>query len=236
MHDPTTSTEPLPPSMQDDQYDQSRSKSGDQATTSRLSGTSQAWVEVSSSPSSAEDLSPPASGSGFSSEEMMSVPRSSNRVGKAVSEPVPKDSSTSGRNAGDLDATKGRKSGPASRTQIGRPNARSQSHQTPPSQPPSLTLSLFTKPSHLTFSRIVAVLGINLVLPFINGVMLGFGEIFAREAVKVGKIWWTEGNSFFRSSDSGSDDRIRLERGRDDSSAGGRGIAGVGLSGSGGFP
>ncbi|WWC91619.1 uncharacterized protein L201_006565 [Kwoniella dendrophila CBS 6074] len=57
----------------------------------------------------------------------------------------------------------------------------------PPSQPPSLTLSLFN-PSQLTVKRVLAVIGINLFLPFVNGVFLGFGEIFAREVVRVGKL------------------------------------------------
>lgn len=60
----------------------------------------------------------------------------------------------------------------------------------PPKQPPSLALSLFTMPSHRSLLRITAVLGINLVLPFINGVMLGFGEIFARETVQWTRRWW----------------------------------------------
>ena len=101
------------------------------------------------------------------------------------------------------------------------------SHQTPPAQPPSLTLSIFTMPSHLSFSRVFAVMSINLVLPFINGVMLGFGEIFAREVVKVSRSWWREGGSVFRSSERRDPDR---------SFGGGRGVAGVGLSAGGGFP
>ena len=84
-------------------------------------------------------------------------------------------------------------------------------------------------PSHLTFSRVVAVLGINLVLPFINGVMLGFGEIFAREVVKVGRIWYREGGSSVGMLLG------KKEEGRS-SFGGARGVAAVGLSGSGGFP
>jgi hypothetical protein len=60
----------------------------------------------------------------------------------------------------------------------------------PPYQPPSLALSLFTSPSHRSIARIAAVVGINLILPFINGVMLGFGEIFARETVIFGRRLW----------------------------------------------
>ncbi|AAW45642.1 hypothetical protein CNBH3770 [Cryptococcus deneoformans B-3501A] len=89
----------------------------------------------------------------------------------------------------------------------------------PPTQPPSLTLTLFTNASSLSIPRIFAVIGINLVLPFINGVMLGFGEIFAREVVKVGKAVWRGERSLFN-----------WNRG---SGLGGRGTTGVGLSGAG---
>lgn len=81
---------------------------------------------------------------------------------------------------------------------------------------PSLTLSIFTKPGSLTLSRVIAALGINLVLPFINGVFLGLGEIFAREAVRVGRLWWRG-------------DREWATR----KTTGGRGTAGVGLSAAG---
>lgn len=89
---------------------------------------------------------------------------------------------------------------------------------TNPSVPqPSLTLSIFTRPGSLTVSRVMAALGINLVLPFINGVFLGLGEIFAREAVRFGRIWWREK----KSGDA--------EKGW----TGGKGTAGVGLSAAG---
>ena len=223
-YDPTTSTEPLPPSMQEAKPSTYPLPSGS-TSDSRHSATSQTWVEVSGSPSSAEDLSPPATASGFASgEEMMSVSRSSNRTGQALTDLVPKEVSTSGLSQADTRSTA---AGPSRTEGSGNPP---QSHQTPPAQPPSLTLSLFTSPSHLTMSRIIAVIGINLVLPFVNGVMLGFGEIFAREVVKVGKVWWRAGGSLLRSSQN------RYQRSVDDTFAGGRGVAGVGLSGSGGFP
>ncbi|WWC71925.1 uncharacterized protein I206_105884 [Kwoniella pini CBS 10737] len=85
----------------------------------------------------------------------------------------------------------------------------------PPQQPPSLTLSLFD-PSQLTFRRVLAVVGINLILPFVNGVFLGFGEIFAREVVRVGKLVWRG-------------ERTIWSFGR--GAAAGRGTSGVGLSG-----
>jgi hypothetical protein len=77
---------------------------------------------------------------------------------------------------------------------------------------------MFTSPSNLSVSKVLAIVGINLVLPFINGVFLGFGEIFAREAVRTGRYWWRNGISLF---------------GRGGNA--GRGTSGVGLSGSGGF-
>ncbi|KAH9814057.1 hypothetical protein DFH28DRAFT_1108318 [Melampsora americana] len=58
-----------------------------------------------------------------------------------------------------------------------------------PTPIPSLTLSLFRHlfDDRLTWDRkigcITATLAINLFLPFINGIMLGFGEIAARELV-----------------------------------------------------
>jgi hypothetical protein len=73
---------------------------------------------------------------------------------------------------------------------------------------------------------VIAVLGINLVLPFINGVMLGFGEIFAREVVRVGKLVYRGERGLFG----------WRRRGGSDDFAGGRGVTSVGLSGSGGFP
>ncbi|EGG00078.1 uncharacterized protein MELLADRAFT_112193 [Melampsora larici-populina 98AG31] len=54
---------------------------------------------------------------------------------------------------------------------------------------PSLTLSLFQHlfDDRLTWQRkigcMTATLAINLFLPFVNGIMLGFGEIAARELV-----------------------------------------------------
>ena len=71
-------------------------------------------------------------------------------------------------------------------------------------------------------------MGINLVLPFINGVMLGFGEIFAREAFKLGRMVFKGERSLFgyrRGADGPEGQR-----------GAGRGVASVGLSGSGGFP
>lgn len=69
-------------------------------------------------------------------------------------------------------------------------NPASEPNQPPNPQPiPSLTLSLFRHlfDDRLSWSRkigcMTATLAINLFLPFINGIMLGFGEIAARELV-----------------------------------------------------
>jgi hypothetical protein len=61
----------------------------------------------------------------------------------------------------------------------------------PPPAPTSATLAVFDS-SLSTSTRIKAfasALAINLVLPFINGVMLGFGEIFAKNIV-LGWFGW----------------------------------------------
>ncbi|OAV96064.1 hypothetical protein PTTG_26454 [Puccinia triticina 1-1 BBBD Race 1] len=68
---------------------------------------------------------------------------------------------------------------------------------------PSITLSLFT---HLTDPSLSwatklgcfgATLGINFLLPFINGVMLGFGEIAAREFLGVYFGWGPAGYRYY---------------------------------------
>ncbi|WOO79236.1 uncharacterized protein LOC62_02G002764 [Vanrija pseudolonga] len=91
-----------------------------------------------------------------------------------------------------------------------------------PTQPPSLTLSIFTNHGALTARRVLAALGINLVLPFINGIMLGLGEITAREAVRVGRLWWRG-------------ERAIAGIWHRKPSSGAGSVSGVGLSGSGGF-
>lgn len=178
-YDPTTSTEPLPPSMTDTPSP-SRPAPTDSAAVSRHSATSQAWEEISGPSSSSHE---------------------SQESGDIVKVPHPR---------------------------FKQPE---QAQNPPPAAPPSLTLSLFTMPGHLSFRRVMAVFGINLILPFVNGVMLGFGEIFAREAVRVGRVWYREGGSFF-----GHMFGRRQGGAGEVGGAGGRGVAGVGLSGSGGFP
>lgn len=57
--------------------------------------------------------------------------------------------------------------------------------------PPSATLSVFDSrlPTSARAWALVSALSINLLLPFINGVMLGFGEIFARSVA--GRFGWS---------------------------------------------
>lgn len=196
MYDPTTSTEPLPPSMQSTPSPSGpTSHPSESQAASRHSATSGAWEEVSGNMSSGEDLSPAAS-SGSSSQGRSTQPN------KSI---VPSNENEKHSLV---------------------PSNSGQRGNSPPSQPPSLTLSLFTSPSNLSLSRVVAVLGINLFLPFVNGVMLGFGEIFAREVVKVGRLVIKGERSLFSGWGNGTSE----ERGRV------RGVEGVGLSGSGGFP
>ncbi|OCF39182.1 hypothetical protein I317_07042 [Kwoniella heveanensis CBS 569] len=141
-----------------------------------------------------EDVSG-ASGSGSGSGENVSPPQSSSEDSDIVNINLPHSSSASNK-----------------------PN-QPQGQGQPPHQPPSLTLSLFTMPSSLSVSRVLAVVGINLVLPFINGVFLGFGEIFAREAVRVGRAVWRGERALFGFGRGGA------------AGFGGRGTGGVGLSG-----
>ncbi|KAL4064503.1 hypothetical protein V8B97DRAFT_2038528 [Scleroderma yunnanense] len=59
--------------------------------------------------------------------------------------------------------------------------------QAPPSTIPSITNSAISRRTRL--SLVLSSLAINLLLPFVNGVMLGFGEIFAKN-VLVGWFGW----------------------------------------------
>ncbi|KAK7454636.1 hypothetical protein VKT23_011389 [Stygiomarasmius scandens] len=72
----------------------------------------------------------------------------------------------------------------------------------PPEQPVTATLSIFDS-SLSTKTRLMALgsaLAINLLLPFVNGVMLGFGEIFAKDVVLRWLGWKTERPGFVSSS------------------------------------
>ncbi|KAH7873844.1 hypothetical protein F5879DRAFT_926657 [Lentinula edodes] len=57
--------------------------------------------------------------------------------------------------------------------------------QSPPTAPTSATLSVFdnTLSTSTRVKAFASALAINLLLPFVNGVMLGFGEIFAKNVV-----------------------------------------------------
>jgi hypothetical protein len=48
-----------------------------------------------------------------------------------------------------------------------------------PSSPSGSPMVLYSPP---TFWRIIRGAAINLILPFVNGLMMGFGELFAHEA------------------------------------------------------
>jgi len=66
-------------------------------------------------------------------------------------------------------------------------------HPQPPSQQPpnSVTLAIFdsTLSMRTRVTAFLSSLAVNLFLPFVNGVMLGFGEIFAKEIV-MGWLGW----------------------------------------------
>lgn len=57
--------------------------------------------------------------------------------------------------------------------------------------PPSATMAIFDAnlPLQTRLGALASSLAINCLLPFINGVMLGFGEIFAKNVV-VGWLGW----------------------------------------------
>ncbi|RDB25901.1 hypothetical protein Hypma_006493 [Hypsizygus marmoreus] len=72
----------------------------------------------------------------------------------------------------------------------------SRQHPTPPlPAPPSATLAIFDS-TLTTRTRVTALftsLAINMLLPFVNGVMLGFGEIFAKNVVMEWFGWKASG-------------------------------------------
>jgi len=67
----------------------------------------------------------------------------------------------------------------------------SNTHPTPAAAPFSATLTIFdtTLPTRTRVSALFSSLAINMLLPFVNGVMLGFGEIFAKNVV-IGWFGW----------------------------------------------
>ena len=81
-----------------------------------------------------------------------------------------------------------------------------------PSRPPASTAILDS--SLTTKTRVVALLGsltINLFLPFVNGVMMGFGEIFA-ENVLWKWLGWTKSRNSRIDKGSGSVGDVGLRR------------------------
>lgn len=75
------------------------------------------------------------------------------------------------------------KDAPASAPTHSSPNAPASQSARP--SPPSMTLSIFNTslPIRTRAIAFVSALTINMFLPFVNGVMLGFGEIFARSVI-----------------------------------------------------
>ena len=94
---------------------------------------------------------------------------------------------------------------------------------------PSATLSIFD-PTLSTRTRLLALtssLTINFLLPFINGVMLGFGEIFAKGVVgwfRTGS--WTVGTGFGSGGGAGIGGGMGDGRGRMSATAVGVGAVG----------
>jgi len=75
------------------------------------------------------------------------------------------------------------------------PTAQEPPPHTPANKPPiSATLAVFDSslPAKARISALFASLAINMVLPFVNGVMLGFGELFAKNVV-LGWFGWKVG-------------------------------------------
>ena len=60
-----------------------------------------------------------------------------------------------------------------------------------PAPPPTATLAVFdsTLSTRTRLKALFSSFAINMLLPFINGVMLGFGEIFAKNVI-LGWLGW----------------------------------------------
>ncbi|KAJ3734223.1 hypothetical protein DFJ43DRAFT_1152430 [Lentinula guzmanii] len=73
----------------------------------------------------------------------------------------------------------------------GHEESRAAPSRSPPTAPASATLSVFDASLSTTtrFRAFASALAINLLLPFVNGVMLGFGEIFAKNVI-LGWFGW----------------------------------------------
>lgn len=68
-------------------------------------------------------------------------------------------------------------------------------HPPHPQEPTSVTMAIFdtTLTTRTRVTALCSSLAINLLLPFVNGVMLGFGEIFAKNIVLEWLGWRTGG-------------------------------------------
>ncbi|BEI88070.1 uncharacterized protein CcaverHIS019_0107880 [Cutaneotrichosporon cavernicola] len=154
----------------------------EEAASSPSAPPSTAWEELSGTQSSIEDISAspvvPATGSygssrsGGSSSPEKPKPKAAGTKGDGKKEDIPFPAGITPTSQG-VNQAAGAAAVPE-----------------PANATPSLTLSIFTAPGGLTTKRVLAALGINLLLPFINGIMLGLGEITAREFVRVGRLWW----------------------------------------------
>ena len=71
------------------------------------------------------------------------------------------------------------------------PRAAASAAAPPPVAAASVTLAVFddSLPKGTRIWALITSLSVNMLLPFVNGVMLGFGEIFAKTVV-VGWLGW----------------------------------------------
>ncbi|KAL0954860.1 hypothetical protein HGRIS_003796 [Hohenbuehelia grisea] len=89
----------------------------------------------------------------------------------------------------------------------------------PQADPPSATLTVFdtSLSTRTRVKALVSALAINLLLPFVNGVMLGFGEIFAKNVVLEWFGWNQPARTGRLAAMKGLSSSNRFRRGSDDS-------------------
>ncbi|KAF8656872.1 hypothetical protein AX16_002418 [Volvariella volvacea WC 439] len=75
------------------------------------------------------------------------------------------------------------------------PPRRTEEPSPAPLPPPTLTIFDSSLPTRTRVNAFLSSLAINLLLPFVNGVMLGFGEIFAKNVVMGWLGWNAPGSS-----------------------------------------
>ncbi|KAF8623621.1 hypothetical protein AX17_007323 [Amanita inopinata Kibby_2008] len=83
----------------------------------------------------------------------------------------------------------------------------------PPQAPETATLAIFDSSlsARTRVKAILASLAINLVLPFVNGVMLGFGEVFAKNVI-IGWFGWRQPGSIASSVGVGASSQRQRQR------------------------